>query len=245
MLSNYLSLRFHLCARRFLCILFLWHVLWFELQCSFQCWIGSGNGAAHEAIPWGTPLLLTGETETMNGRDRVLSAFRHEEADKVPRWCGASAEFWSKAKQDLNLDDEALRIRFGDDFRRVFAPCVETDALLDGISNRSPFWHDAIDLGHDRDLLVQLHCCGFEPLLPNTQAPGCFNSTVVRFQPKTDSASRGLPLSIVISPIAFRRSGHGMLPMSPIISCEIPLRPKTLFATETSLNRFKGLFSNH
>lgn len=73
--------------------------------------------------------------ETMTGRDRVLSAFQHQEPDKVPRWCGASAEFWNKAKQTLNLDDEGLLIRFGDDFRRVIAPCVETEKLLNlGVS---------------------------------------------------------------------------------------------------------------
>jgi uroporphyrinogen decarboxylase len=36
-------------------------------------------------------------------------------------WCGASIEFWSKAKNQLKLDDEDLRIRFHDDFRRVSA----------------------------------------------------------------------------------------------------------------------------
>ncbi len=39
----------------------------------------------------------------------------------MPAWCGASAEFWAKAKLQLALDDEALRVRFGDDFRRVWA----------------------------------------------------------------------------------------------------------------------------
>jgi uroporphyrinogen decarboxylase len=34
-------------------------------------------------------------------------------------WCGASVEFWAKAKSELSLDDEELRLRFGDDFRRV------------------------------------------------------------------------------------------------------------------------------
>lgn len=58
----------------------------------------------------------------MNSRERVLTAFAHEEPDRVPRWCGASPEFWNKAKRELDLDDdESLRIRFGDDFRRVSA----------------------------------------------------------------------------------------------------------------------------
>jgi uroporphyrinogen decarboxylase len=58
----------------------------------------------------------------MTSRERVLAAFAHEEPDRVPRWCGASPEFWAKAKRALDIDDdEALRVRFGDDFRRVSA----------------------------------------------------------------------------------------------------------------------------
>ncbi|MHC4566438.1 MAG: hypothetical protein ACYTE3_11820 [Planctomycetota bacterium] len=57
----------------------------------------------------------------MTSRERVLVAFEHEEPDRVPCWCGASVEFWDKAKRQLQLDDESLRIRLGDDFRRVFA----------------------------------------------------------------------------------------------------------------------------
>ena len=57
----------------------------------------------------------------MNSRERVLAVFEHELPDKVPCWCGASEEFWAKAKNELNLDDEGLRFRFRDDFRRVFA----------------------------------------------------------------------------------------------------------------------------
>ena len=66
----------------------------------------------------------------MNSRDRVLAAFAHEEPDRVPAWCGASSGFWENAKQSLQLDDEGLRHRLGDDFRRVFAK--ETEADLDG-----------------------------------------------------------------------------------------------------------------
>jgi uroporphyrinogen decarboxylase len=76
----------------------------------------------------------------MNSRDRVLTAFAHEEPDRVPAWCGASAEFWEKAKRELRLDDEGLRERFGDDFRRVFAryagPPIE---LPEGVTSVTPF----------------------------------------------------------------------------------------------------------
>jgi uroporphyrinogen-III decarboxylase len=58
----------------------------------------------------------------MKARDRVLAAFAHEEPDRVPAWCGASAEFIEKAKRTLRIDDtEQLFVRFGDDFRRVYA----------------------------------------------------------------------------------------------------------------------------
>jgi uroporphyrinogen decarboxylase len=52
----------------------------------------------------------------------VLTTFAHREPDRVPAWCGASEEFWAKAKRELGLDDEGLRERIGDDFRRVVAP---------------------------------------------------------------------------------------------------------------------------
>jgi len=55
----------------------------------------------------------------MTSRERVLTAFAHEEPDRVPRWCGASPEFVEKAKRELGIaDTEALFVRFGDDFRR-------------------------------------------------------------------------------------------------------------------------------
>jgi hypothetical protein len=35
----------------------------------------------------------------MASRERVLTAFAHEEPDRVPRWCGASPEFLAKARR--------------------------------------------------------------------------------------------------------------------------------------------------
>ena len=58
----------------------------------------------------------------MNSRDRVLFTFAHQETDRVPLWCGMSDEFQAKAMRELNVDAEGLLVRFGDDFRRVFAP---------------------------------------------------------------------------------------------------------------------------
>jgi len=57
----------------------------------------------------------------LTSRERVLTTFAHEEPDRVPLWCGASPEFWEKAKRELHCDDEELRVKFSDDFRRVFA----------------------------------------------------------------------------------------------------------------------------
>jgi len=57
----------------------------------------------------------------LTSRERVLAAFAHQEGDRVPAWCGAMPEFWEKARGALGLDDEGLRVRLGDDFRRVFA----------------------------------------------------------------------------------------------------------------------------
>lgn len=68
-----------------------------------------------------TAYISVDEVRKMNSRERVLAAFAHIEPDRVPAWCGASTAFLEKAKQTLGMDDEQLRIRFGDDFRRVFA----------------------------------------------------------------------------------------------------------------------------
>jgi len=54
---------------------------------------------------------------SMTSRDRVLAAYNHLEVDRPPIWCGMSKEFQEKAKRELGLDDEQLRVRFGDDFR--------------------------------------------------------------------------------------------------------------------------------
>ena len=60
----------------------------------------------------------------MTSRERVIAAFNFNEPDRVPCWCGASREFWEKAKKELSLDDEGLQQRFGSDFRSVFAKYV-------------------------------------------------------------------------------------------------------------------------
>ena len=89
----------------------------------------------------------------MTSRDRVLSAFAHEEPDRVPAWCGASDEFWAKAKRELDLDDEALRVRFGDDFRRVYARYAGPPiALSPGATSATPFGVQRRGLGYGQPM---------------------------------------------------------------------------------------------
>jgi uroporphyrinogen decarboxylase len=82
-----------------------------------------------------------------------MAAFDHQPVDKVPRWCGASPEFWEKAKRELSLDDEGLRVRLGDDFRRVFATYrgPELD-LEEGATWESPFGIQRTGIGYGQPL---------------------------------------------------------------------------------------------
>jgi hypothetical protein len=58
----------------------------------------------------------------MTSRERVLTAFSHQEPDRVPCWLGASPEWKALARTRLGLpDDEALLAYLGDDLRRVFS----------------------------------------------------------------------------------------------------------------------------
>ena len=66
----------------------------------------------------------------MTSRERVLTTFAHEQPDRVPMWCGASVEFWDKAKRELQLDDEALCVRFGDDSCVNNVHCTFVDQKL-------------------------------------------------------------------------------------------------------------------
>jgi len=86
---------------------------------------------------------------SMTPRERVLAAFAHQEPDRVPAWCGASVEFWSKARRGLGLDDEGLRRRLGDDFRRVFARYAGPEVPLPpGATSRTPFGVERTGLGY-------------------------------------------------------------------------------------------------
>ena len=89
----------------------------------------------------------------MTSRERVLTAFEHEEPDRVPCWCGASVEFWDKAKRQFQLDDEGLRIRLGDDFRRVFAEYSGPEfELSEGATYRTVFGVEREGLGYGQPM---------------------------------------------------------------------------------------------
>ena len=89
----------------------------------------------------------------MNSRDRVAAVFNHDIPDRVPCWCGSSEEFWLKAGQELGLDDEGLRVRFHDDFRRVYAqykgPHIQESS---GAKVRNIFGIDRQGLGYGQAL---------------------------------------------------------------------------------------------
>ncbi len=89
----------------------------------------------------------------MTSRERVMSAFDHVEPDRVPAWCGASEEFWAKAKAELGLDDEALRERFHDDFRRVHAQYIGPEfPISPGATYRTPFGIERHGMGYGQPL---------------------------------------------------------------------------------------------
>jgi uroporphyrinogen decarboxylase len=90
----------------------------------------------------------------MTSRERVLAVFNHEVPDRVPCWCGASEEFWAKAKATLKLDDEALLEFLGDDFRRVKAPFVspETPIKYAQATYRTPFGVERDGLGYGQPI---------------------------------------------------------------------------------------------
>lgn len=86
-------------------------------------------------------------------KERVRRVFCFEEPDRVPRWCGASPEFWDKAKGELGLDDEGLRHRFGDDFRRVYARNNGPEPeLVPGATWESPFGIQREGIGYGMPL---------------------------------------------------------------------------------------------
>ncbi|MDY0289452.1 MAG: uroporphyrinogen decarboxylase family protein [Sphaerochaeta sp.] len=89
----------------------------------------------------------------MNSQERVAAVFSGELPDRIPRWCGSSPEFWNKAKLETALNDEELRIRMGDDFRRIFSeykgPAVE---LMERATWCSPFGIQREGIGYGQPM---------------------------------------------------------------------------------------------
>lgn len=83
-----------------------------------------------------------------------MTVFAHEEPDRVPAWCGASTEFWAKAKRVLEVsDDEHLRQRFGDDFRRIWPRyCGPPVNLPEGTVYATPFGVHRRGLGYGQPM---------------------------------------------------------------------------------------------
>ena len=85
----------------------------------------------------------------MTSRERVMTAFEHHPPDRVPAWCGSSPEFWEKAKRASGLDDEGLRVRLGDDFRRVYAVYAGPEfPLSPGATSRTIFGIEREGVGY-------------------------------------------------------------------------------------------------
>ena len=95
----------------------------------------------------------------MTSKERVMAAFAHEEPDRVPTWCGATEGFWAKAKQATGLDNEGLRLRFGDDFRRVWARYAGPPMPLgQGVAYRTVFGIDRHGMGYGQPMHHPLAC---------------------------------------------------------------------------------------
>jgi hypothetical protein len=77
----------------------------------------------------------------MTPRETVLAAFEHKPTRTVAKWFGSSPEFIALAVDTLGLaDEEALRLRLGDDFRRVGSTWAgPTHILSPGATWVSPF----------------------------------------------------------------------------------------------------------
>jgi uroporphyrinogen decarboxylase len=85
----------------------------------------------------------------MTSRERVLKAFAFEETEKVPAWCGASPDFIKKAMAALKTDEEGVRRRFGDDFRRVSSVYREPGySISAGTTWKSPFGVERTGIGY-------------------------------------------------------------------------------------------------
>ncbi len=68
----------------------------------------------------------------MTSKERVLATFAGAIPDRPPLWLGMSDEFLQAARQYLHCDEEGVRRRFGDDFRRIHARYTGPERDADG-----------------------------------------------------------------------------------------------------------------
>jgi len=103
---------------------------------------------------------------TLSSKERVATVFLHQEPDRVPAWCGASAEFWVKLKRHLGMDDEATRQRLGDDFRRVMARYAGPDVPLShpSATYRTVFGVERQGMGYGQPVAHPLAAAGIEEI---------------------------------------------------------------------------------
>jgi len=119
----------------------------------------------------------------MRGRDRVLAAFRFEEPDRVPMWHGLSQRFIAKALRELGLpDEEALRRRLGDDFRRVFARYdTPSRRFPEGVVSRTIFGVDRTGYEYGQPLSHPLAQAGLKEIHDYAWPdPACVNVCGIR-----------------------------------------------------------------
>lgn len=89
----------------------------------------------------------------------------HVEGDRVPAWCGSSDEFWEKARRELALDDEGLRVWLGDDFRRVYAAYTgPTVPLSRRATSRTPFGVERHGMGYGMPLTTPLAAASLDEI---------------------------------------------------------------------------------
>ena len=84
-------------------------------------------------------------------REKAMAAFNHIDTGAVPKWLGASPEFMERAQRATGLDEEGLRRRLGDDFRRVESQLGEADSRW-----RSPFGHERRNPGYGQPTMKPL-----------------------------------------------------------------------------------------